>query len=358
MIAPGGFPMARRTRFAGLALATAMIAAPAVAEAQQVRKIEVPVTSKWQHAATGLIVPRSLVGLPRTEITDSTTDESDIFLQFGDPDTTSLTIYLFRPTIADVPIWFDRVETQILGRGVYGNTAPNGDAIAFAPPRGTTAAALRRVYIPGKGPYTATGAAMLPFGDWLVAARFSSTTLDAAALDAMLVQALNGLIWPAAAEARPAPVAAPVRPCATALAFSKKAKLKKPDMTTSLLGAMLAGMARDPKLEKTPAEGPTGFCREGTPSQEAAAYRTLSGGTGYLIALGDAGRTINVNPEFSLDKGKPGYAVIFNDLSISYVFPSFDQLPAPDKVMAMVGKTRPISSSRRGSKTLNINVQQ
>ncbi|WBY06662.1 hypothetical protein PIB19_14045 [Sphingomonas sp. 7/4-4] len=196
-------------------------------------------------------------GTSRTGITDSTADETDIFLQFGDPETTSLTVYLFRPTLADVPVWFDRVEPQILGRDVYGKATPNSDPVAFAPPGGgTTAGALRRVYVPGKRPYTATGAAMLPLGEWLVAARLSSTTLDPAALDARLLEAVTGLGWPApAADAKPVPAAAPIQPCATPLGFSKKAKLKKPDMSTSLLGALVAMAAQDPGIKKTWSRG-------------------------------------------------------------------------------------------------------
>ena len=350
--------MLKHVQFAILVAAAAIVVAPA-AQAQQTRTIDVPPAKQWQHAATGLVVPQALIGLARTTITDSSADESDIFLQFGDPAKTALTVYLFRAALADVPVWFDRVETQILGRrDVYGEARPNGETVAFTLPGGTRASALRRVYVPGKGPFTATGAAMLPFGDWLVAARLSSTTLDPAALDTQLIGALTGLGWPApVAGALPARVAVPVRPCAPALAFTGKAKLKKPDMSASLIGALLAGMARDPKIEKTPPAGPDGFCREGAPTQEMAVYRALSGGEGYLIALGDAGRTISVYPEPFPDKGKPGFAVTYNDLSVSYVFPSFDRLPAPDKVMAMIGKNSPISSTARGSKSININIR-
>lgn len=343
------------TRCAGLMLAIAALGAPLAAQAQQTRTIEVPANKKWQHAATGIIVPTNLLGMPRTGITDSTADESDIFLQFGDPDTTSLTLYLFRPGIADPSIWFDRIEPQILGREVYGKPVPTGAVITFAPPGGTTTSALRRVYLPGKGPYTATGAAMVPLADWLVAARLSSTTLDPAALDAKLLEALAGLGWPKPGTAAE-PTATPIQPCATPLAFAKKAKLKKPDMTMSLMGAMLAGMAEDPEVEKTPVEGPKGHCREGLAGLESATYRALNGGEGYTIAMGDAGRTISVYRAFSFEEKDPGFTVTLNDLSATYVYPSFDKLPAPEKVIEMVRKTRPISSSKRGSKDLTIHV--
>ena len=136
--------MLKHVRFAVL-VAAASIAAPLAAEAQQMRTIDVPPTKRWQHAATGLVVPQSLIGLTRTTITDSTADESDIFLQFVDPAKTALSVYLFRPALADLPVWFDRVETQILERrDVYGEARPNGETLAFPPPGGTTALSRRQ----------------------------------------------------------------------------------------------------------------------------------------------------------------------------------------------------------------------
>lgn len=342
-------------RIAAALLAGALATGPLAAYAQTT--IQVPAAKKWKHAGTGVIVPQALAGLPRTGITDSTTGEFDVMVQFGSAESTQLTIYLFRPALASVPVWFDRVETQILDRDIFGHATPVSDPIAFAPPGATTASALRRVYVPEKRAFTATGAAMVPLGDWLVAARLSSTSLDPAALDARLVAALAGLGWPTPASgAAPDAIASPVQPCTTPAGFSNKAKVKKPDMGAALLGALLVSAADDPEIKKTPVEGLQGFCREGKPSAEIATYRALGDGKGYVIALGDAGRTISVYPEFVLDKGEPGYAVTFNDLATSYVYPSFDRLPEPGKAFEMVRKSRPISSSTRGSKALTIHT--
>lgn len=349
--------MAIYIRCAAALLAAMTLAVPMVAQAQQPTAIEVPAVKKWKHAGTGVIVPQALAGLPRTRITDSTAGEFDMSIQFGDPEATQLTIYLFRPALASVPVWFDRAETQILDRDIFGHAAPVGDPIAFVPPGATAASALRRIYVPEKRPFIATGAAMVPLGEWLVAARLSSTSLDPVALDAKLLEALGGLGWPApVAGASPDPIASPIQPCTTPAGFSGKAKVKKPDMTAALLGALVVSAANDPEVRKTPVEGPQGFCREGKPRTELATYRTLADSKGYVIALGDAGRTISVYPELALDKGSPGYAVSFNDLATGYVYPGFDRLPEPDKVFEMVRKTRPISSSTRGSKTLTINT--
>ncbi|MET0309761.1 MAG: hypothetical protein ABW023_13725 [Sphingomonas sp.] len=343
-----------------LALAAMALAAPLGAQAQQVTKIEVPASKKWQHAHTGLIVPQTLGGLARTGITDSSNNELDVAVQFGDPNLTHVTLYLFRPALMSVPMWFDRIETQIRHGDVFGDAVPTTDTLAFVPPKASAAAALRRVYKPGKASFSATGAAVLPLGEWLVAIRLSSSTLDPAALDAKLTEVVTGLQWPAPkAEAAETPAAAPIQACASPLAYSDKAKLKKPDMTMALIGAALVNAAQNSELKKTVENaGPANFCREGSGEREFAAYRALPlQGDSYLIAIADAGRTISVQPALQLDEKRPGYSVTVNDLANSYIYPPFDKLPAPARVMEAIGKTRPISSTTRSGKDITINAQ-
>jgi hypothetical protein len=280
-------------------------------------------------------------------------------VQFGDTATTQLTLYVFRPTLWDVPVWFDRVETQILKRDLYGVAVPSGEPIVFVPPKSATASALRRVYIPSKLPFRSTAAAMVPLPQWLLAMRVSSVTLDAAGLDAKLVEAIDGLGWPAPASgAAAATAAAPVRPCDAPLSFSKKAKLKKPDMGMAILGALLASVPEHGDSEEAPEAAAGGFCREGAATVDLASYRSLGGGTGYVIAIGDAGRTIDVQPELPLDGKRPGYAVTFNDLAISRVYPAFDKLPFPAAVLDMMRRTNPISSTSRKGDDISVSVEQ
>jgi len=195
-----------------------MLAAGSTAAlAQQQRTIEAPAGTPWRHAATGLVIPPALDGLPRTSIADNSAAELDVTLQFGDPDKDPLSLYIFRPTLFSVPVWFDRAETQILARETYGRSTPHGEPIAFARPQAGIANALRRTYLPGAQPFRSTGLVMLPIGEWLVAVRYSSRTVDPETLDGKLMAVIAGLGWhPPSREQRRRPSLRPCSPVRTA----------------------------------------------------------------------------------------------------------------------------------------------
>ncbi|MHA6719033.1 hypothetical protein ACX40Y_06225 [Sphingomonas sp. RS6] len=350
--------MAFRSIATALGLFLAVVPASFAQDAS--RTLDVPADKKWQHATTGLIVPTTLAGLPRTEITDASASELDVSVQFGTVDTTFATVFLFRPALMSVPIWFDRVETQVLKGTTFGSAVPIEQPAAFALPGRTVTSALRRVYRAGQPPFTATGIAVLPLGKWLVVLRMSSRVLSPADLDSKIGAAVAGLGWPApesgASEAMPATV---VQPCATPLLYDAKAKMKKPDLAQGLIGATLAMMA-----DKPPEPGvqedetkPVTFCRDGEPTRELAVYRATPGDAqSYTIALADAGRTVSVYPDLLSDPKKPSFAVTLNTLDHAYVFPSFNRLPAPGKVMEAIGKTQPIASSESGG-SINVSIR-
>ena len=152
--------------------------------ATEARKLDVPADSKWQHAATQVIVPPTLAGLSRTEISDTTQDELDVMLQFRDPGADILTLYIYRPRLNNLALWFDRSETQILTNTLFGTAMPASDAAIFASPRSLGNNAVRRVYKASQSPFKATGLALLELGDWLLAVRFSSRSLDPQMVDA------------------------------------------------------------------------------------------------------------------------------------------------------------------------------
>lgn len=327
-------------------LLTFALATPALAK----REIAAPAGVPWKHAQTGITLPATLLGIARDPIGDNSSSEIDVFAGYGDGQATTITLYVFRPALASVPMWFDRSEAQVLMRDVYGNATPAAAARIFAPPGGKVASALRRIYLPGKGPYKSTGLAIMPMGEWLVAVRISSQQFDAAALDAKLDEVIGALGWPNGVADVDAAV--PITPCATPLAYARKAKLKPPSMMDALLGATLAGIK--PTDEQKAKAMPVTWCREGEPKQEYAVYRAVGNDTGYTIAMGDAGRVINVSPGLSLDSKDPGYRLSVGLLDQTLVYPSFDKLPAPDVAIDAVRKSSPISSTTRGSKDITI----
>jgi hypothetical protein len=338
-------------RFKSLALAGLLTVALAMpAQAQTKREIAAPAGAPWKHAQTGITLPPTLLGIARGSIGDNSSSEVDVFAGYGDGQATTITLYVFRPALASVPIWFDRSESQVLMRDVYGNATPAAAPSAFPPPGGKAASALRRIYLPSKGPFKSTGLAIMPIGEWLVAVRISSQQFDAAALDAKLDEVIKALGWPGSAT--DAEAAVPVVACATPIAYAKKAKLKAPSMMDALLGATLSTMTPTDE-EKAKAVHVT-WCREGAPKQEYAVYRAVGDNTGYTIAMGDAGRVIDVTPGLALDSKDPGYRLSLGLLDQTLIYPSFDKLPAPDAAIDAVMKNRPISSTTRGSKDITI----
>ncbi|THD37842.1 MAG: hypothetical protein E7773_02360 [Sphingomonas sp.] len=329
------------------ALLASVTAAPAVA---QQRTLSVQAGAAWTHVQTGVTLPATLIGIPRDAVTDNSAKEIDVAAAYGNGAATTVTLYVFRPALTSVPVWFDRSETQILLRDIYANPTAPAPVAAFAPPRSAAASGLRRIYVPGRGPYKSTGLAMMPLGDWLVVVRISSQQLDAAALDAKLSEVIAALGWPDRVADTLA--AAPVAPCATPLAYAKNAKLKAPDMTDALLGATLATIQPDPK--EVAKATPVTWCREGEATSQYGVYRANGDATGYSIAMGDAGAAISVWPALDLGKGKPGYQLSLGLLDRTLIFPSFDKLPAPAAAVSAVTSNNPISSTERGSKNIVI----
>lgn len=342
---------------AGLAAALifAFGALPAQAQVQK-RDLAVPTTAGWKHAETGVILHSKVAGMQRVRVSDYGNAELDIAAELQqDEGRTWATVYIFHAAAPNVPIWFDRADTQVLMNQLFGNPKPVDAPRPFAPPRATTASGLRRAYLPGTLEFKGTALAVLPLGDWLVAVRITSRDLDPAQVDARLSDIIAGIVWPeGVAEA---PAAVPVAACAAPLGYSKRAKLKPPSMNDALFGALLPAVAADETAEgKAKPAGP--YCRDAASKAEYGVYRQADEPNAYVMALGDNGRTVSVAPSLSalVDKS-PAFSVLYGDLDGSTsVYPSFNALPHPDKVLEALGKSAPISSTSKGGKNITIST--
>jgi hypothetical protein len=344
--------MHRLLRWACALFLAAGVAAPAHA---QMRTLEVPAGKGWKHAQTGVVLRAALAGYPRTQLVDNSTGEYDVMASFAAPDnSTIITVYIFQPALMSAPVWFDRAESQILLRDTWGNAQPHGAPQAFARPGATAASGLRRIYVPGKGPFKSTGLAMMPLGEWLVAVRISSTQFDPAQLDARMSDIIAAIGWPAGVTESPA--AAPVAACPAPLPYAKRAKLKKATMNDAIFGALLSGIATE-KEEKGEAVPIGALCRDLPPTQMYGVYRAPDA-NGYVMAIGDAGRTLSVGPSLAgLIEKSAGYSVSFGDVDGSTsVYPSFDRLPHPDQALKALQSSSPISRSSKDSKEITIGM--
>lgn len=299
------------------------------------RDLTVPADKSWQHAETGLVLRPSLDGLARGGISDATNGEFDVTVQYELPDRSAFaTIYIYRPGVDNVGMWFDRSQAAIQAHEQFRHATPATiDPVAFAVRPGGTASALRQVYaIPG-GAYRSTALAVVPVGVWLVTVRMSARTLTADQLDAQLTRVLSAIRWPADAE--PAPLAAPVKACASDLTFrsAKQAKPGGADILVALMARMTASRA---EAEKD--TSPAIWCRDGMRADQYGVYRADGRTDGYVMAIQDAGRVLTIAPALvAKAEGKNDYTVTLTDVDGKVeALPAFDAMPTPKQVWALL----------------------
>jgi hypothetical protein len=184
---------ARSLRLAALAL-LALAVSPALAQQPppQPRRLDVPATAAWQHAATQIILRPEAAGLRRVDVRDTTSGELDIIADYvNQAEGIVATVYLYRTSVADAALWFDRALTAIRLRPGWGlEAAPPPAVTAFAPPGASVASGLRTAFDVGAPEVRSTALAVAPLGDFLFKIRISSTRLDAAG-QAMRIEGLD-----------------------------------------------------------------------------------------------------------------------------------------------------------------------
>lgn len=310
-----------------------MAAALASAAPGFARDLPVPPGKGWQHAATGVVLTSQLAGLSRTAISDSTTAERDVSVQYRDPGgAVEATLYLFHPAIPSAGMWFDRAQATLEARDLFRHAAPATiDPIAFAAHGGTTTDGLRQVYAIPDGPSRSTGLAVVRTGEWIVSVRMTARSLTADQLDARLMQLLGAVRWPAAAAG--GAVAAPIRTCSSTLTFGKARRVKPnpTDLLMSLMGAVSSA--------KAPTDVPvTTWCREGERGTAYGVFRGDADDASYVMALGDAGSVISVQRGLMAQvENRKEYSVMLTGVDgMTQAFPSFDAMPAPKQVWSIV----------------------
>ena len=327
----------------GILLVLSLVA-PVTANAQQApQSISTPADSAWRHAGSGAVLPAAIEGYPRDGVFDLGKGQIDVVLQYRRDGDTQITVFLFRPAVNSGPLWFDRSETIINTRDIYGNAVPAGPLALFALPGSNVQTGMRRSYKPQGGRYAGTGVALVPFGEWMISIRISSTKLDPAAVDALLIKSIAAIGWPSGATA---PAAVAIEPCPSPLTFGKAERLKS-NGGSALFGGLMAG-AGDKKMPVPD------YCREGAGDLHVGIYRFVGTDSGYTIAFNDAGRVVTVLPDMLGKKSEFGVTLL--DLDSISTYPGYKGLPAPNDVVTMVTSIAPVSTTVRGSNTVTINA--
>ncbi|MBM6578475.1 hypothetical protein KCP91_18990 [Microvirga sp. SRT01] len=333
------------------AFLTAALTAPLAA-----RDLNVPVDKGWMHAETGIVLRPQLAGLMRTALQDATQSERDVTAQFGAPDKSVVaTIYVFRPAIADVGMWFDRSRTALEGRSTFKNTSPaTADPVAFAAGGSSSLLSLRQVYASPDGPFRSTALAVVPVGQWIVGIRMSAATLSAGELDGRLLQVISAIKWPNTSDI-PSLAATPINACATPIAFHK-AKQIKPSGSEMLMSLIGGSMVAKQQAEQKDSPAPIStWCRNGTATTEYGIYQSDGRLKGYVLALYDAGRVVSVYPSIMGQIDDTGtYSVTLEDVDGTVsTFPSFSALPDPKQVWELINKVSPSGFAKGKTITLD-----
>ncbi|HET7708763.1 MAG TPA: hypothetical protein VFK50_04410 [Sphingomicrobium sp.] len=307
-----------------LACPALMVAAPSLSAP---RPLDVPPDKGWQHARTKLILMAKLGEFQREGLVDLGQGELDVAATYRTLDQKSIaSIYLYRPGLFDLPMWFDRSLVAMSNNKNIALGAPTGLVARFALPGSTALGGMRISYLMAGKPIGATGLAMAPIGDWLVAIRLTSDTMDGAALDSTLTTLIAQIRWPTPKQ--PPRVASPIQACAKPLKF-KRAKVVAPDLGQALLGAALNLAVNEKKKEPAnPQDAPT-YCSQGQGTADYSVYRPSGQDSSYVVAIGDSGIAASVFPEFSLTGRKGNYSVVLNDHDSSTTTPPSTPFQSP-----------------------------
>jgi hypothetical protein len=315
----------------------------------ELRTVTAEAGASWTHRLTKVTLPPMAAGLVRGEIRDLTAEELDVVADYRDPAGDLLaTIYIYKPGVNDVAIWFDQAAQAIRATPLYGlNGAAVPAPAPFARPGAGAAGGLRlSLDLPGPD-LKSTALAMAPIGDFLVKIRLTSHGLDRASLDAKLDTVMSALGWPG--EAGPAHAAAAMASCAVPLK-TKQAKIVHDD-----LGQVLMNSVAFISMER---EGPPPvYCREPGLPPELGVYRADGDGNSYVVALNDAGLALMVGPALSLDAlmggggGGKKYSMTRVNHGSTEVLPSFNRLPAPQQAVSIAQGSRPTIMTTAPSET-------
>jgi hypothetical protein len=317
----------------------------------------------WLHHLTGVAFPARIGEFARKDIGDYSNQQLDIIATYEQPATkTTATLYLYRAGLPDASVWHDRI-LKVIGTGRLGAEDPAGlHTTLFTPPGQAADSGIRSVVpLSGKA-YTASGLAVFPHDDWLVAVRMSSETGTAGDLDHMLAGFVDGLrLAPASHRA---PVAYAITPCAQPFPTQSAARAAR-DMSGGLLASLLmqavdndkvkAGKGKT-KADKAKAEQaqdtPDPHYCSGPPSEVTyGIYRNALDPKSYLVALGDGGNVVWVTPDSMaaiLDPKKSGqYAMTLSTVAQRISYTPFTAQPSPAQVVDALRSEKPVSATNR-----------
>lgn len=333
-----------------------LLAALALPASAQPEAIAVDPDSDWQHRWTPMRFPASIGEFGRDAIYQFQERESDISANYLDPAGNLLSIYIYRPGLAETPIWHDRALVSLGANDVMFGSNESGAAIqgkrsaSFAPAGSEIESGLLTV-LTSKGAFRSTGVAIYTSGDWLIKVRLSSRGLDPDGLEALLRKVLSALPEMADYSEQRAYL---IEPCLSTVEYATAKRLKDDGVAADTLTPLLNGLL--PNMQPA-ARDNIKYCRIGDGGVEGSIYRPEGTGERYIVAMGDSGTSIEVRPQLSLDEAvsaslegsgeSPVFFVSYTTaLKIRHFMP-FRSLPSPAQATRAVFREPAISTITR-----------
>lgn len=300
-------------------IATALAAVSPAAPAQQ--PLPVAPGTAWAHSHSGIVIPATLGDLARMRATSFAEPELDISQNFGSSDgNQQLTVYIFRNTNGAVPIWFAQAERAISLREDLKKPTLAIAPAAFVPPGQTAASGLKAVFAPaGVEGVRSTGVALFTVGDWYVKLRATSATRSPDELAAWMDEAIAEIGLPQKGSAA---AVLPIADCDTPLVFATAA-------ADSALPASTGTQTPAPRMTASR------WCIDSIVGGNRAVYRPTGTNDRYLLATGDNGKAIAVQPHAA---GYYSANLIVAAQVVALV--AQDRLPSPQRIFDLADQRR------------------
>ncbi|APG63338.1 hypothetical protein LPB140_11680 [Sphingorhabdus lutea] len=378
---------------AAILLAATLSTAPFFApqgHAQQVTKIKVKAKKPLIHKESGITLPYKMAGYERDSAASYSPTNLNISAQFSPKDESEFfSIYIFRATNGNAPIWFDRANYAITSRNIFGDLTPISAAQPFTPTGQNQSSGLQIIYdAKGKG-FKSTGLMFFQMGEFYIKIRASSKIKNGEELKKWMEIGASEIIAPK--NSRQFPIAVPVQPCATKMITFEDAQIIKSDdeedMSAGIYSALL-GMTDPSDISAEGAEAaeqaPATWCRDDQyNAPPGAIYRAGESMNSYLLAFGDSGNALSVGPndliaainaadtksaDDAVDRDQEGIedqdtldappisiTIIVEDKKVH--FSPRNKLPSPNLVMKILDNESPVSSNGTwGKNKNNVNI--
>ncbi len=344
-----------RFAFPAILASLALAIMPSTLGAQPV-EFELASDKDWEHQWTDMRFPAEFDDFSRLSIYQFQDRETDISANYQGPLGDVLSIYIYRPGLADASIWHDRALVALGGNASFQDPGVKGKRTAtFTPTGGASESGIMTV-LATEGRFRSTSVALFSSGEWLVKLRLSSIRLEPEGMESRFREILQQLPKMEALSAQKAYL---IEPCLDEISYSTAERFEPAEQdalgANSPMLSLTAGLASMAQQnEQAPAAQ---YCREGNGGREGSIYRTAGIRDNYLIAYGDSGTSVSVAPALSLDAvlasddpeaAKRAHFLVVHKTAIEHrIFMPFKSLPQPNQASQAVFREAPIATLSR-----------